>query len=444
MVISTECMVAQTNACLMTAVDMLPVSQLIGVNTNLNNVPYAVACLAALPLAECNVGRFVYVTDIGSYRFSDGVSWTRDFVGTVPISNLLTWGNNSTGDLGNGTTVTRISPDTIAGGYDQSWCAVSAGSNVGALKTNSTLWTWGVNLFGQLGDGTTINRSSPGTTIGGATNWCKISFGASHVGAIKTDGTLWTWGRSTGGRLGDNSVIGRCSPGTTAGGGTTWCSVSAGYQHTTAVKTDGTLWLWGCNNVGQLGDLTVIDKSSPITASGGGTTWCTVSAGYKHTTAVKTDGTLWTWGCNTFGQLGDTTTTNRSSPGTTSGGGSNWCALASGAYNRNSGGVKTDGTLWTWGCNTCGPLGDGGVTARSSPGTTSGGGTSWCMIASAESRTGAIKTDGTLWTWGYNSVGILGDGTTINRSSPGTTAGGITSWCAVGFGNLFATGIFQC
>ena len=109
-----------------------------------------------------------------------------------------------------------------------------------------TLYTWGFNSSGQLGDNSTVSRSSPGTTAGGGNNWCQTSLSGVHAAAIKTDGTLWTWGSNSVGQLGDNSTVSRSSPGTTAGGGTTWCQVS-GSSHTAAVKTDGTLWTWGFN-----------------------------------------------------------------------------------------------------------------------------------------------------------------------------------------------------
>ena len=429
MVISAECMVAQTNACLTTAVDMLPVSQLVGVNCNLNQVPYAVACVALLPDAACNMGRFVYVTNIGSYRFSDGVSWTRNFVGSVPIANLFVW-----------QAFTQLVPTVVApNGYEQSWCTVSTGGGQrGAIKTNGTLWMWGGGGSGELGTGNTVTQSLPVTTAGGGNTWCQINAGNSHTGAVKTDGTLWMWGLNSYGRLGDNSVNNRSSPVTTVGGGTNWCTISTLCCHSAAIKTDGTLWTWGANAQGQLGNSTAIDISSPGTTAGGGTTWCAVGTGASHhTAAVKTDGTLWTWGRANYGQLGDNTTTSRSSPGTTVGGGTNWRVVNTSNF---TGAIKTDGTLWTWGVNG-GRLGDGTTVGRSSPGTTAGGGTNWCLISTGNNSAAAIKTDGTLWTWGTNQ-GRLGNGIySGNTSSPGTVAGGITTWCMVSMGSSSSTAL---
>src|SRR3989338_4891709 len=222
---------------------------------------------------------------------------------------VWTWGSNVYGQLGDGTTTDRYSPVQIGTGTN--WSSVSAGYyHTIAIKTDGTLWAWGDNSFGQLGDGTTIDKSSP-TQIGTGTNWASVSAGYLHTIATKTDGTLWAWGYNYYGQLGDGTTIDKYSP-TQIGTENNWSSVSA-YFHTVGIKTDGTLWAWGWNGGGQLGDGTTIDKSSPIQI-GTGTNWASVSAGDLHTIAIKTDGTLWAWGWNGYGQLGDGTTTDRYTP----------------------------------------------------------------------------------------------------------------------------------
>jgi len=196
---------------------------------------------------------------------------------------------------------------------------------------DGTLWTWGWNSYGQLGNNTTSTRSSPVTTAGGGTNWRQVAGGGIHAAAIKTDGTLWTCGYNGTGQLGNNTTTNRSSPVTTVGGGTNWRQVAGGYRHTAAIKTDGTLWTWGINDNGQLGDNTTSSRLSPVTTAGGGTNWRQVAGGYYYTAAVKTDGTLWTCGYNAYGPLGDNTNTNRSSPVTTVGGGTNWRQVAGGS-----------------------------------------------------------------------------------------------------------------
>jgi alpha-tubulin suppressor-like RCC1 family protein len=198
-----------------------------------------------------------------------------------------------------------------------------------AIKTDGTLWTWG--LYGNDGS-LGINMSglfqtsrTPVTTFAGGTNWKQVSCGSAHTLAIKTDGTLWSWGRNTSGQLGDNTTTNRLTPVTTFAGGTNWKQVSGGNFHTAAIKTDGTLWTWGNNSYGRLGDNTATNRSTPVTTFAGGTNWKQVSCGDLHTTAIKTDGTLWTWGRNYNGQLGDNTSFNqKSTPVTTFAGGTNW------------------------------------------------------------------------------------------------------------------------
>jgi alpha-tubulin suppressor-like RCC1 family protein len=193
-----------------------------------------------------------------------------------------------------------------------------------------TLWTWGLNSNGQLGDNTITNKRTPVTTFSGGTNWKQISGGAYHTAAIKTDGTLWTWGYNFYGQLGDNTTTDRSTPVTTFSGGTNWKQVDCGNGHTAAIKTDGTLWTWGYNSNGQLGDNTTTTRSTPVTTFSGGTNWKQVSGGEVHTAAIKTDGTLWTWGYNSNGQLGDNTITNKRTPVTTFSGGANWKQVSGG------------------------------------------------------------------------------------------------------------------
>ena len=317
---------------------------------------------------------------------------------------------------------------------------------IAANMITPELWTWGRNSFGNLGDNTAISRSTPVTTSAGGANWKQVAGGYQHTAAIKTDGTLWTWGQNSNGQLGDNTIINRSTPITTFAGGTNWKQVSCGGgSHTAAIKTDGTLWTWGRNSYGNLGDNTATNRTTPVTTFAGGTNWKQVASGSLHIAAIKTDGTLWTWGLNgipgiNIGALGNNTQTNRSTPVTTFAGGSNWKQVACGGFHTTA--IKTDGTLWTWGgndltafvLNSLGQLGDNTIITRSTPVTTFAGGTNWKQVAGGSNHTTAIKTDGTLWTWGNNASGQLGDNTIINRSTPITTFAGGTNWKQVSGG----------
>jgi alpha-tubulin suppressor-like RCC1 family protein len=316
------------------------------------------------------------------------------------------------------------------------WKQVSGGRSIftGAIKTDGTLWMWGRNYNGQLGNSSFTDRSTPVTTFAGGTNWKQVACGGYHTAAIKTDGTLWTWGRNSSGQLGINLTTSFSVPRTTFSGGTNWKQVSCGDTYTAAIKTDGTLWTWGLNSSGQLGTNNVITRSTPVTTFAGGSNWKQVSCGRFHTMAVKTDGTLWTWGLNSNGQLGINNTTSRSTPVTTFIGGNNWKQVAGG--NASTVAIRTNGTLWVWGLNTSGQLGDNTTTQRNTPVTTFAGGTNWKQVSCGFSHTAAIKTDGTLWTWGYNYQGQLGIGrrNAPDPRTPVTTITGGTNWKHVGCG----------
>jgi hypothetical protein len=356
----------------------------------------------------------------------------------------MTWGMNSEGQLGDNTQTSRSSPvQTIT--YGANWKSVACdgeGFNA-AIKTDGTLWTWGRNYLGQLGDNTSYNssKSSPVQTIAFGTNWKQVSCGYGHAAAIKTDGTLWTWGQNYYGELGDNTIIMKSSPVQTVAGGTNWKQVSCGDfdAHTAAIKTDGTLWVWGKNNQGQLCDNTTTNRSSPIQTITFGTNWMQVSCGNSTTAAIKTDGSMWSWGLGTSGQLGDNTILSKSSPVQTITRGTNWKQVAAGYI---TAAIKTDGTLWTWGSNYAGCLGDNTIENKSSPVQTVAFGTNWKQVAASNFVTAAIKTDGTLWCWGRNNYyGQLGDNTTTNKSSPVQTILYGQNWKSVSCGAVHTAAI---
>ena len=348
---------------------------------------------------------------------------------TFRFAGLWGWGDNSFnsyGPLGDNTIISKSSPiQTIAGGAN--WKQVSVGCvYAAAIKTDGTLWLWGSNDYGYLGNNSTIRVSSPIQTVAGGTNWKQVSVSpnsdATNVtGAIKTDGTLWLWGYNFYGQLGNNSTTSLSSPVQTVAAGTNWKQVSIGGHHTAAIKTDGTLWTWGSNSGGELGDNTLTSRSSPIQTVAGGTNWKQVS----KTSAIKNDGTLWNWG--SWWNLGDGTTASKSSPVQTVAAGTNWKQVSSGSGGGAVLAIKTDGTLWGWGLNYGGTLGNNSTTNISSPIQTVAGGTNWKQVA-ADNSAAAIKTDGTLWLWGYNSAGGLGDNTIVDKSSPVQTISGGTNW----------------
>ena len=305
---------------------------------------------------------------------------------------LLTWGLGTSAQLGNNSATSVSTPVTTSAG-GSNWKQVSARTSyTAAIKTDGTLWTWGNGATGQLGNAAITNISTPVTTFTGGTNWKQVSTGNQHTAAIKTDGTLWTWGAGSGGRLGNGYEDNIPTPVTTFAGGTNWKQVSGGIAHTAAIKTDGTLWMWGGNaGFGLLGTNNTTDRFTPVTTFAGGTTWKQVSASFTHTAAIKTDGTLWVWGYQLYGQLGvGGNIAIISTPVTTFAGGTNWKQVSCRFYHTAA--IKTDGTLWTWGNGADGRLGNAVTTNASTPVTTRAGGSNWKQVSGGGSHTAAVKS----------------------------------------------------
>jgi YD repeat-containing protein len=284
------------------------------------------------------------------------------------------------------------------------------------LKENGTVWAWGNNEDGRLGDGTTTSRSAP-VQVSGLTGATAIAVGAYHSLALKSDGTVWAWGYNASGQLGDGTTTNRSTP-VQVSGLTGVTAIAAGLYHSLALKPGGTVWGWGYNALGQLGDGTTINRSTPVQVSGL-TSVTAIKGGYIHSLALKSDGTVWAWGYNNYGQLGDGTTTNRSTPVQVSGL-TGITVIAAAVYHNLA--LKPDGTVRAWGNNSFGQLGDGTTTTRSTPVQVSGL-TGVTAIAVGLYHNLALKPDGTVRAWGYNYYGQLGDGTTTNRITPVQVSG---------------------
>jgi alpha-tubulin suppressor-like RCC1 family protein len=331
-------------------------------------------------------------------RFAAG-NW--DTIALKSDGTLWAWGANWGGGLGDGTTTDKYSP-TQEATHSADWVSIAAGNGYTiAIKSDGTLWAWGWNPYGNLGDGTTDNKYSPVQI--GSDKWVSISGGDLHTKAIKSDGTLWAWGYNGHGELGNGApVMQSNSPTQEATHSTDWVSVSAGGYHTIALKSNGTLWAWGYNGLGSLGDGTTTDKNSPVQI-GSDNKWISIAAGggWGHTIALKSDGTLWAWGANFDGQLGDGTTAQRNSPTQEATHSTDWISISAG--NDHTIALKSDGTLWAWGDNGYGQLGDGTIIDKHSP--VQIGSDKWFSISAGRDHTIALKSDGTLWAWGDNGYG---------------------------------------
>ena len=369
------------------------------------------------------------------------------FVGTAytfytkpELPTLWSWGYGVKGRLGlnqSGAGTEYSSPVQIPG---TTWKNLPINGNRNSLeagmatKTDNTLWTWGYNEHGQLGQNSTTYYSSPVQVPG--TTWGEISGSYAAMMSIKTDGELWVWGRNSYGALGvpSTGTAKRSSPIQVPG---TWVvgtnKLAAGAGRSWAIKDGNTLWAWGRGKDGGLGLGNNTYYSSPVQIPG--TTWRTVHAEQVGGYATRTDGTLWAWGENAQGQVGDNSTTARNSPVQIPG--TNWGTYVEGASGMVSA-VKTDGTLWTWGANDNGTLGQNNTTRYSSPVQIPG--TTWQQTAIGDDGTiVAVKSDGTAWGWGKGTTGQLGLNNVTDYSSPVQIPG--TTWQTITTGRFTSYGI---
>ena len=356
------------------------------------------------------------------------------FQTTYILEQMWAIGKNQYGQLGQNQAEAGLngasSPVQIPGATWKTFRRSSNGQDVAAIKTDGTLWTWGSNNYGQLGQNIQGDNLSSPTQVPGTWTPFNNSQNAFSGGGcnkiVKTDGTLWTWGNSFYGALGHNDNVKRSSP-VQVGSDTTWSSVVGDRISTLALKTDGTLWSFGQNEYGELGDNSKTDRSSPTQIPG--TTWAILGRSQGTSNgAIKTDGTLWVWGRNQTGVLGLNNQTEYSSPkqipGTT------WANIAF-SEQIQAMATKTDGTLWMWGTGGFGGTGHNNTTQYSSPKQIPG--TTWDTenFKTTNYHSHALKTDGTLWSWGYNNDGNLGQNNRTVYSSP-IQVGSNTNWKQLG------------
>ena len=341
-------------------------------------------------------------------------------------------GTSTTGQLGAGAITSSQNPIKIGDGF----AAISAsyGHSLG-LKKDGTLWAWGNNSFGQLGNNSTTESDVP-IHIGGDT-YTAVSAGLNFSLAIKSDGTLWAWGDDSFKQLGvDASGAANCTKATNGsiafcpvpvqvGSDNDYISVSAGTGHALALKADHSLWAWGYNFYGELGNGTTTDSASPIQIDSG---YGAIAAGYLYSLGIKLDGSLMRWGNNAQGKPGNPAATDHVPTKIGDGFSTAASALSASKFDvlgnqtvyYHSLALKSDGSLWAWGNNLFGQLGDGTVETSDAPKQIlAGSGYAFTAVSAGDDdHSLAIKNDGSLWAWGRNSCGALGDGTTDTSYVP--------------------------
>jgi alpha-tubulin suppressor-like RCC1 family protein len=334
---------------------------------------------------------------------------------------LWAYGENDEGELGDGSDAFFKPSPVQTVGLTQLKAVAAGWNHALALKQDGTVWAWGSNRFGQLGDGTLDSRVRPVQVVS-LSHVVAIAAHDSHSLAVKEDGTVWAWGRNSTGALGDGTAEQRLLP-VQVIGLVGVKAVSAGVAHSVALKEDGSVWSWGNNGCGQLGNGTTVSSLTPVQATG---LWgmTAISAGYCHTMALQQNKTVWTWGSNHAGQLGDGTTTFRPTPLQVPG----LTLVTSISASKLDASVVTreDGSVWAWGINSYGQLGDGTTAGRSVP-TKVPGFSGAVAVAAGGYHTVVLKQDGTVWGWGGGGSGELGTGGTGQGSLTPVQAPGIIS-----------------
>jgi alpha-tubulin suppressor-like RCC1 family protein len=341
---------------------------------------------------------------------------------------LRCWGLGDA--IGDGANANRYTP--VMSGIPTDWRDVTAGGDhTCGISADKSLWCWGDNSNGQVGNGTTIDQPLPVRVGGSLNDWTDISAGSFHTCGIEQDAFLRCWGWNFSGQVGDGTHTDRLVPIEPPGGQFgQWTSVSLGHVHSCAINA-GSVWCWGHNADGRVGDGSTTERSVPtIVATGGG--WTAISLGSFHTCALRA-GQLWCWGYNFDGELGDGTNIDRLKPepiGTVT----DWTAL--GAAGNHTCAIRPVG-LYCWGQNMFGEVGDATTINRNVPKQISTA-TDWSFVGGGNAHSCGIRS-GQLFCWGLNSSGQLGDGTTTDAHTP-VRIGNATDWVSVDGGATHTVG----
>jgi alpha-tubulin suppressor-like RCC1 family protein len=353
------------------------------------------------------------------------------------------WGYNFYGQLGDNTIVSKLTPVSVLGTV-KTFCEISTGwRHMVAIDKNGRAWSWGYNAQGQLGDNTIVSKRTPVSVLGTVKTFCKISTGIDYTSAIDKNGRAWGWGINGYGQLGDNTIVSKLTPVSVLGTVKTFCKISTGTYHTVAIDKNGRAWAWGKNVNGQLGDNTIVSKLTPVSVLGTVKTFCEISSGNTFSLAIDKNGKSWSWGDESispgYGVLG-----NHTLPDYIKGSAKTFCKIsAGGALNFSfSSGLDKNGRFWTWGDNSYGQLGDNTLVAKCTPVSVLGTVKTFCEIINSNNfgHSIAIDKNGRLWAWGSNDHGQLGDNTIVSKLTPVSVLGAVKTFCKIATGFvLFAT-----
>jgi alpha-tubulin suppressor-like RCC1 family protein len=378
--------------------------------------PQTVTITASVPGWTSGAHSITVFDDQEDVRFAPSIA-TGDYHSLALLDNgtVWAWGDNGSGQLGDGATASRNAPFPMPSLRDV-FAVAGGGGHTLAVTGDGRVWAWGDNSSGQLGDGTVVSRAQA-APVSQCAESVAAAAGYAHSLVLKKDGTVWAWGDNSSGQLGDGTTENRNIPERVPHLSEV-IAIAAGQYHNLALKKDGSLWAWGANGDGQLGDGSFHTRTHPVQVSGLSHV-VSVAAGGYHGLAIQNDQKVWAWGRNWGGQVGDSPYDHVTNPVPVLGV-SGVILVAAGASHSLA--LKSNGTVWAWGQNDHGQLGNSTFQHGGTPIQVSDL-VSVIGLAAGANHSLALKNDGTVWAWGENGSGQLGDGTFGSQNVPVQTMG---------------------
>lgn len=380
---------------------------------------------------SAKTGRLRYDNVADTWNYCNGASW-KAFTANAN-NNLYCWGVNTNGQVGDGTTTTKLIPTPVMG--NTVWGKVNADIDACALTSGGNAYCWGLDTTERMGNGSTPGASRVPYAVSTAFTWKQIDTASGHTCAIKSDDTLYCWGSGGSGRLGTGNASNQSTP-TAIDGSNTWIKITTGAMHTCGIRSNGAVYCWGEGANGRLGNGGTGDIFSPGTIVGG-FTWIDIGAGTDFTCGIRNNGAAYCWGNNTLeGHLGTGVLGDSDTPALVAGG-LTWTKLSVGYA--HTCGITNTGAAYCWGAGANGRLGNGGTSNQLSPVAVSGG-IEFSEISAGGKGTCGISTTGTAYCWGNGSTGGLGSGTTSSASSP-VLVSSSQEWTTINMGDDMACGV---
>jgi alpha-tubulin suppressor-like RCC1 family protein len=324
------------------------------------------------------------------------------------------WGNNLYGQIGDNSTTHRSTPVNI--GTNKTFCFIASAQHSLSIDNYGQVWAWGYNDYGEIGDNSTTSRSAPVSIQGDKKTFCLIDAGQYHSLGIDDNNQVWSWGNNEYGQLGNDSESNERTPVSIHGDIKRFVYICAGDSHSMGIDNGGNSWSWGFNIYGQLGDNTTESRRTPVLIHFPDKRFEKLYGGYNSSLGLDTYGQVWGWGWNEYGQIGNNSTTIEDTPVSIHGSKKTFCNITAGVG--HSLGIDIYGFIWSWGRNTYGQLGDDSTTSRLTPVSIHGSKKTFCIISAGISHSLGVDNYGVIWSWGLNTSGQLGDNTIVSKNTP--------------------------